>query len=335
MAWWRDAGLAGLPIRRWLVAVGLVVAAGTGGYVVLEGWSVPDAFYMTVITLTTVGFREVNELDGSGRLWTMLVAVAGVVVIFGTVGYVAESLILEAASGKREARRMRERVDALIGHYIVCGYGRVGATTVRELEHAGERIVVVDVNASSLEHARADGHVVVEGDATLDTTLRAAGIERAAGLVATIDSDALNVYVTLSARALNPRLFLVARANQPDAEAKLRQAGADRVVSPYTRAGRQIAELVTRPRVADYIDLALSHADDAFSLEEVEVGPGSAASGVTVGELRRRGVATLAIIAANGYEPNPGDDRRVSEGESLVVSGTSAALRALRDPVGA
>lgn len=327
-----DGGLlSGLPVRRWLLAVGGVVAVGTAGFMLLQGWEPLDALYMTVITLTTVGFREVGELDAVGRVWTMLLAVSGVVVVFGTVGYVAETLILEAASGKREARRMRDRVDGLTGHYIVCGYGRVGATTVRELEHAGERIVVIDTTTASLEAARRDGHLVVEGDATDDATLRAAGIERARGLVATIDSDALNVYVALSARALNAGLFIVARANLPDAEAKLHQAGADRVVSPYTRAGRQIAELVSRPRVADYIDLALSHGELAFSLEELEIGDGSPIVGLTVAELRAQGVTTLAIVGSgNAYEPNPPEGRRIAVGESLVVSGSAAAVRELR-----
>ncbi len=319
-------------IRIWLVVVLTAVVLGTAGYILLEGWSVTDALYMTVITMTTVGFREVNELDTSGRLWTMVVAIGGVAIIFGSIGVVAETILSEAASGRREAKKMGDAVDALRDHYILCGYGRVGATTARELVHSGQRVVVIDVNAESLGAARQDGHLVVEGDATDDATLLRAGIERARGLITTIDSDANNVYVTLSARALNSGIFIVARANAEGSEAKLLQAGADRVVSPYTRAGRQIAELAIRPRVADFIDAALSHGQLAFSMEEVEVAAGGPLDGRTVGELRDGGIFTLALVAGpQAYEANPPADRVLAVGESLVVSGSADTLRALRE----
>ncbi len=280
---------------------------GTAGYTVLFRWPLEDAVYMTVITLTTVGFREVHELVAfPERLWTMVLAVSGVGIIFGSIGIVAETIISEAASGRREARRMREAVEALGDHYVVCGYGRVGSTVISELVHTGQRFVVIDVLAPSLERAAADGHLVVMGDATDDATLRRAGIERARGLITTVDSDANNVYITLSARAMNPSLFIVARASAPGAEAKLHQAGANRIVSPYTMAGRRAAELAIRPRVADFIDAALSHGNLSFSLEEVEVVAGSPLLGVTVGQLRADGVVTLAILQPDGaYEANP------------------------------
>lgn len=226
---------------------------------------------------------------------------------------------------------MREAVASLRDHYIVCGYGRVGSTVARELLHTGERLVVIDILASSLERAAREGHLVVEGDATDDDTLRTAGIGEARGLVTTIDSDANNVYVTLSARALNLDLFIVARANAEGTEAKLLHAGANRVVSPYTMAGRRIAELATRPRVADFIDAALSHGNLSFSLEEVEIDGRSPLSGTTVGHLRGEGVICLAILQRDGaYEANPPEDRALHEGESLIASGSTDALAALR-----
>jgi voltage-gated potassium channel len=319
-------------IWLWFAVVLTAVAIGTLGYVLLEGWSAMDAFYMTVITMTTVGFREVNELDTSGRLWTMVVVVAGVGIIFGSLGIVAETALSEVASGRREAKQMRDAVDALRDHYIVAGYGRVGTTTARELVHSGQRLVVIDVRPESLAVAQHDGHLVVEGDATSDATLHAAGIDRARGLITTIDSDANNVYVTLSARALNPGLFIVARANAEGSEGKLLQAGADRVVSPYIRAGRQIAELAIRPRVADFIDAALSHGQLAFSMEELEVAAGGPLDGRTVGQLRDEGIFTLAIAAGpKAYEANPTADRVLVAGESLVVSGSADTLRTLRE----
>ncbi len=328
--------LIGLPVatRRtglWVLVVLAIMLIGTAGYVLLEGWTGEDALYMTVITLTTVGFREVRPLDEAGQVWTMLLAVTAVGLIFGTIGLVAEAIIGDAASGKREAKRMQSAVDQMRDHYLVCGYGRVGSTVARELAHGGQRVVVIDVLAESLERAQNDGHLAIAGDATDDETLRRAGVDRARGLVTSIDSDALNVYVTLSSRALNPSLFVVARANAEGSEGKLLQAGANRVVSPYSMAGRRIAELAIRPRVADFIDAALSHGQLAFSLEEVEVAAGGPLEGMSVGALRSDGIFLLAIVRdPNEYVPNPPDDRTVLAGESLIVSGSAETLRQLR-----
>lgn len=322
--------LGGLHVRSWLAAVLAIVVIGTAGYMAM-GWSLGDAAYMTGITLTTVGYKEVRELDSLGRAWTVVLAIAGVGIIFGTVGIVAEAVLSQAVGGRREARRMAQQVDGLSGHFILCGYGRVGSTVARELGHADERFVVVDINEGSLDRAAADGHLVVEGDATDDAVLRRAGVERARGLITTIDSDAHNVYVVLSARAHAPGLFIVARANREDAEARLLQAGADRVVSPYTRAGRQIAELAIRPRVADFLDTALSHGDLAFSIEELRIADGGALEGATVGALRDDGIFALAIVRGErDYEPNPPPDRVLTAGDDLILSGAAESLRALR-----
>jgi voltage-gated potassium channel len=327
------AAIGASHVRIWLALVVATVVVGTAGYVAIVGWSFGDALYMTVITLTTVGFKEVHSLDAmaGGRLWTMVVAIAGVAIIFGSVGIVAETVLAEVSSGRREARRMDEAVAGLRDHYIVCGYGRVGSTVARELDHFGQRLVVIDVREGSLATARAEGFLVVEGDATVDDTLRRAGVERARGLVTTIDSDANNVYVTLSARALSSGLFIVGRANAEGAQAKLLQAGADRVVSPYTMAGRRIAELASRPLVADFIDAALSHGELAFSMEELAVAEGGSLVGRTVGSLGEEGIHTLAIVRGDReYEPNPPPDRTLQPGDDLIVSGAAEPLQRLR-----
>jgi voltage-gated potassium channel len=332
-------GAAQSRIRRWvLIWLGIilvVVATGTAGYVLLFGWSVGDGLYMTVITLTTVGYKEVRELDALGRIWTMLFSLAGVGIIFGTVGLVAETFVAEAVSGKREQRRMTESVARLRDHFILCGFGRVGGTVARELQHSGIPVVVIDSNADSLGEAAQDGYLVVHGDATDDEILVAAGVTHARGLITTVDTDAQNVYVTLSARALNPKLFIVARANDENSDAKLRHAGADRVVSPYTRAGRQIAELATRPRVADFIDFALSHGQLSFSIEEVEVAEGGPLAGQTVADLAEDGIHALAIVTKGPgqFDTSPAMDRVLQAGDQLIVSGTAEVLRALREAV--
>jgi voltage-gated potassium channel len=319
-------------VRVWLAVIVGAIAIGTAGFLIIDpGWRLIDALYMTVITLTTVGFREVQPLTDAGRVWTMVLSLTGVGLIFGSVGIVAEYLVVEATSGRQEAKRMADAVNKLSGHYILCGYGRVGLTVARELVHAGRKVVVIDILPESLARARREGFLEVEGDATEEATLLAAGIERAKGLITTIDSDAHNVYVILSARALNPGLFVVARANTADSEARLMQAGASRVVSPYTMAGHRLAELATRPRVVDFIDAALSHGELAFSMEEVEVVAGSSIDGATVALLRQTGVFVLALVTGEkSYEANPPADRVLHDGETLVVSGSVPRLRELR-----
>ena len=311
----------------WLAIIAAIVMVGALGYTFVEGWSIGDGLYMTIITLTTVGFKEVRELDTFGRVWTSLLSITGVVIIFGTIGLVAETFVGEAVSGRREKRRMADAVARLKGHFILCGYGRVGTTVARELVHSKVAFVVVDINPDSVDRAQADGMLVVAGDATHDSVLEQAGINRARGLITTTDSDANNVYVTLSARALNADLFIVARANDEQSEAKLSQAGANRVVSPYSRAGRQIAEVAIRPRVADFLDFALSHGQLSFSIEEYEVTDGDSIAGQTVGDLIGRGIHPLAIThGQEKYETNPRRDRRLVGGDHLIISGTAEEL---------
>ncbi len=223
---------------------------------------------------------------------------------------------------------MERLVDSLKDHFIICGFGRVGTLVARDLTAAGLDVVVLDVGEESLNRAEAAGYPVIHGDGTSDAILRRAGILRARGLVSCIDSDASNVYVTLSARALNPQLFIVGRAGDEGVVQKLRIAGADRAISPYTMAGTTIANMALRPRVLEFIDAALSRGDLAFTLEEVTVD--EELVGMTIADLRLRKVFTLAITRSDGsYEPNPPDTRVLGRDEHLIVSGSSEAVAAL------
>jgi voltage-gated potassium channel len=317
-------------VRAWLLAVVAAIVTFTVLFWALEGWSVSDALFMTVTTLTTVGYGQIRPLDEVGRVVAMGAAVTGAVLLFGGVGIMAEVVLAEIGSGRRERRKMQERIAGLSGHYIVCGFGRVGATVARELDGSGQDVVVVDILPESIERARAAGFLVVAGDATTEDTLLAAGLQRAAGLVATIDEDVYNVYVVLSARTLNPTLFIVGRANLPAAEARLKRAGADRVVSPYTMAGHRIAELAVRPAVSDYIDAALSRAHLSFSIEEVRVSAGGPLDGMTVGQLLERGIFTLAVVRGPGeWDAHPPAERPLQPGEELILSASRDTLRSL------
>ena len=318
------------PVLGWVLAVCGLALLGACGYMVIEGWNFLDSLYMAVTTMTTVGFREVHELSLPGRLWTMLMALSAIGVIFGTVGVVAENVMADVASGRRKAKRMTRQIDKLTGHFVVCGYGRVGAIVARELAEDNNRVVVIDVKEDSLQRAEDDGYLVVHGDGATEEVLRSAGVERAKGLVSAIDSDAQNVYVTLTARSLNPALYIVGRAGAENVISKLIQAGADRAVSPYTMAGRRIVNLALRPGVIEFIDAALTPGGMAFTMEEVEAVPDGHLAGQTIGQLRQRGILTLAILHAPGeYEPNPPDVRMVAPGEHLIVSGASEVLDSL------
>jgi voltage-gated potassium channel len=317
-------------VRAWLIAVAAAMITFTILFEAIEGWSFSDALYMTVITLTTVGYGEVRPLDEAGRMVAMAAAVVGTALLFGGVGILAEVVLAEIGSGRRERRKMQERIAGMSDHYIVCGYGRVGSTVSAELRGSGRDVVIVDIRPDSIERARDDGYLVVVGDATDEPTLLAAGIERAAGLVATMDEDVYNVYVVLSARTLSRQIFIVGRANAPIAEARLKRAGANRIVSPYTMAGHRIAELAVRPAVSDYIDAALSRAHISFSIEEYRVVAGGPLDGTSVGDLLERGIFTLAIVRGPGeYDANPPAERRLQAGEELILSGSRDTLRTL------
>ena len=315
-------------ILMWIVVVAGISLVGAMGYMILQGWNLLDSLYMAVITLTTTGFREVHALSPAGQVWTMILSVIAIGIIFGTVGIVAEQTMGDAWTGKRGQRLMKRLVDSLSKHYIICGYGRVGSLVARDLTAAGLDVVVLDIGEASLARAEADGYPVIHGDGTSDAVLMQAGITRARGLVSCIDSDASNVYVTLSARTLNPKLFIVGRAGDEGVVQKLRIAGADRAISPYTMAGTTIANMALRPRVLEFIDAALSRGDLAFTLEEVTVDDDLV--GMTIADLRARKVFTLAISTIDGsYEANPPDERVLGRDEHLIVSGSSQAVAAL------
>ena len=226
---------------RGVIALAIVAAAGIAGYMVIEGWSLLDAAYMTILTFTTVGYEEVHPLSTAGRIFTIFLMVGGVgVMLYVLTTFVNLAVAHEIGSVFRR-RRMKTRMAKLSGHYIVCGFGRVGRAVATTLQDESISLVVMDKDDDALSEAEELGLLCLKGDATRDADLVSAQIEKAMGLVAATGDDSENVYISLTARGLNPDLNVVARASRPEAEAKLRRAGADKVVSPYAIGGRQMA----------------------------------------------------------------------------------------------
>ena len=315
-----------------LLALTVVLIAGTVGYVLIEGWTWDDALYMVVTSVSTVGFGEVHPLSRAGRWFTMAVILLGVGSLFYAFGAIL-SYVFEGHLGRHlESRRMESRVQSVSNHFVLCGYGRVGRQVAQELRREDIAFVVIDVNQESLADAVRDGHMVIHGNAADDDVLRTAGIERANGLIAAVAEDADNIFVTLSAHALRPDLTIVARANHLDAVRKLELAGAAHVVSPYTMAGQQMAMLAVRPTAVDFVETLLRGASGDLLLEDIVVEPRSSLVGVLVADLRQRffGKAGLVALKRENHilAPLP-DNLVVCARDILAVVGTDTQLRSV------
>jgi voltage-gated potassium channel len=322
-----------LPLALALLLVVFVV--GIVGYVLL-GFSVLDAAYQTVTTVATVGFREVHPLDDTGKVFTIVLILFGVSTALYTFSVVLESLIEGDLLELFGRRRMERRIDAMHDHVIVCGWGRVGRAIAEELEAAGVELVAVDRDGARLEDAEVP---TVLGDATEDRVLGQAGLSRARALVAALESDAGNLFVTVSARALRPDLFIVARARVDATEEKLRRAGADRVVNPQSIGGARIAAFVLQPHVTEFLDVVMHDRELEFRLEEIEVAEGAPIAGQSIREAHlrdRTGALVLALRERDGsFTTNPSPDTVIREGHILIAIGTSSELEALAATVDA
>jgi len=313
-----------------LGALTLVLLVGTIGYILL-GVGPLDALYATVFTVTTVGFKEIETFGPGEKIFTIGLMLVGT----GTVLYALTLLMASVVEGHVGSlmgrRRMQREIDGLSGQAIVCGYGRVGKAAAHELARSGQDVVVVEVNEERLTGCP---YLSVLGNASSDAVLRQAGVERAATLVATLDNDADSLYVTLSSRALNDKLLVIARARTDDAEKKFTLAGADRVVNPQRLGGDRIAAFALQPHVVDFLDVAMHDAGMEFRLEDVEVHDGATLAGSTVRATREReggGALLLALRGSDGqFVNNPPPDRILEPGDVLIVVGTVAQLGSLR-----
>jgi len=324
------------PFRR-LIPAGtillIVIAVGITGFVVIEHWTFLESAYMVIITLTTIGFQEVHPLSNAGRILTMFIAVAGVGSALYAAGQTVEIIVEGEIIGYRTRRKMDKRIMEMRNHYLICGFGRVGHQVAADFKAAKVAYVVIDSKPETVSELEPQGVPHLIGDVTSDAILEEAGIHRARGLVACSDSDVANVYVTLSARALNPKLYIVARAGRQETENKLKMAGANRVISPYFISGRRMAAMVTRPVTSDFLDMVTHGGELEFRLHEIPVPDNSSLinKSLSDAEIRAKsGALVLAIQNADGsFNLQPRASSIISKGDTIVVIGTQEQIEML------
>jgi len=323
-------------IRRVLLIFGilsLTILIGTTGFVLIEHYSLFDAFYLTLSTITTIGYPEPRPLSHTGQVFNAFLMVFGVSGVFLSVGAMTQAIIELELQGRFGERRKKKMIHQLQDHFIVCGYGRVGRNASLEFQRTGAPFLVIDRNDQRVTKAMHAGMLAVVADATQDDSLREAGVVRAKGLIAALPSDAENLFIILSAKAINPQLTIVTRASEEEAGEKLRRAGADTVLTPFSMAGRQLADVLLRPQVFEFMDFARSNIGSGVVMEQVRVAPGAQVTAKTLGELqelRRSGVLVLAIRKQGGETTfNPPPEFAISAGDVLIVMGERANLQRL------
>ncbi|MBI4691088.1 MAG: potassium channel protein [Nitrospirae bacterium] len=298
----------------------------------IEGWGCLDSLYMTIITIASVGYKEIHELSPNGRIFTIILIISGVGTVAYTLATIAK-IILEGELQEIFGReRLEKKIRELKDHYIVCGYGRMGKIICRELKEKDIKFIIVE---KKIENPEDKDIIIFEGDATKDDVLREAGIEKAKGLISVLPTDAENLFVVLSARELNPNLFIVARAGEEGSEQKLMRAGADRVVSPYHIGGLRIAHTVLKPAVVDFIEFATKSGNIDLQMEELTVQEGSKLSGLTLDECgigRELGIIVVAIKKITGdMKFNPTFRTTIKAGDTLIALGEISKLKMLED----
>ena len=316
-----------------LSAVAVLIAIGTIGYKLLIGAGWFDCFYFTIITLTTIGYGEIEGMTEPARYFTAFLIVTGVTTIGYALSVAAQSVLefeLVQTFGKR---RMYKDIGKLTGHYIVCGSGRIGSRVIREIARSGQEFVVIESNEVIAERLLAQNYLVLMGDATDDDVLLGAGVDRARGLVCALSSDPDNLYVTLTARDLNKDLMIVARANDESAVNRLRKAGANRVVSPAITGSNQMAQVLLKPAVADFLELATMTEKLELEIEQIEISISSPFIGHPLKDTGIRSDLDIMVIAIRRADGNmifnPSADTLIQERDALVALGSHVSLEAL------
>ena len=333
-----DSNLSVRHVIRGLVFLLLVMVGGTAWFVLMENFTVLDGLYMTVITVSTVGFKEVQELDGSGRIFVVLLIISGLTVLTYTLGSLGRVIVEGSIERYVGRRRMLHEIEKMSGHYIICGHGRMGQILCEELTREGVPFVVIEGNADTAEVLAGQGYRVVEGDATEDEVLGRAGVVRAKSLVAVVSNNVDNLYITLSAREMcrgrNDSLYILARATDESASEKIKRAGADRVISPYVIGGMRIVQALLRPTVYDFVDIATQHSGLELMFEELTLPNDSKLDAVALkdsGIRRDYDIIVIAIKKPTGRMVfNPGPELALEKGDVLIALGSREQLDRLR-----
>ena len=332
----RNDGLA--PQARLRLALGLLlllVLVGTLGYWALEeNFTIFDGFYQTVITVSTVGFTEIHPLSTPGRVFTTLIIISGLVLVAFATGSFIESVISGELGRYLGRRRLEKQIKALEGHWIICGYGRMGEYVAQELIDSKRQpaFVVIERDPERLQAAEHSGYLYLPGDATHEELLEEAGIERAAGLVSLVETDAMNVFICLTASQMNPELTIIARALEEASIKKLRRAGATKVIAPYHVGGLRLSQAILRPAVQDFLDFAMGR-ELEIDMEQIRIREGSPLAGLS---LRRSPIRTeldLILVAVKRKDGamlfNPSADTVLREGDTLIAVGQGENLHQL------
>jgi voltage-gated potassium channel len=321
-----------------LVIFFAIVSSGLIGFMVIEGWNAFDALYMTITTLTTVGFMEVHPLSPGGRIFTMILILLGVGFILYFLGITTRMMVEGTIRDIYGRRKLEKKITHISGHYLVCGYGRIGRSVTQILRDKPLEVVVIEKDENYIPEFQEKNVTYVLGEATSEDILIRAGIERAKGLVAAASSDADNVYITLTARGLNPDLFILARAAEEASIKKLKRAGADQVVSPYELGARRMANTILRPAVVDFIEFAVHNRDLNLQMEELTVSSHSKIKDVTLFDSGIRKDHNLIVVAIRKKTGemvfNPSSNTKIHEGDTLVALGDRDNLSQLEQKLG-
>lgn len=317
-------------IIRPIIVIIFVISFGTIGYSIIERWNPFDSLYMTIITLTTVGYGEVHTLSKAGKFFTIILILSGVGAMLYALGSGAKTLIegeLREILGRKKVSKI---IEGIRNHYIICGYGRMGKIISKEMSSHGAHFVVIEKSAEVLAIVDKD-ILAIQGDSTQDAILKSAGIEKARGLISVLSSDADNLYVVLSARGLNPKLRIAARASEEGVEQKLIRAGADNVISPYHIGALRIAHTMLKPAVVDFIEFATKKGNIELQMEEIKVKEDSHIMGLSLDECGMRkelGIIIVAIKRASGeMEFNPTSASIIKQGDTLIAMGDVNQLK--------
>lgn len=322
-----------LIIFKALLILTLIMAAGTSGYMIIEKWPFFDSLYMTVITITTVGFGEIKNVSVEGRIFTIFLIIMGMGVIAYSVGLIAQAMVEFQISSIIGRKKLDQQIKTIKNHYIVCGFGRIGKVICRELKSKKLPTLVIDNSPESKEFLEDESIPYIIDDATSEDVLIEAGIERATGLISVVASDSDNLFITLTARGLNHSAFIIARADEEKSEKKLMRAGADKVFLPYIIGGHKMAQSITKPAVTDFLEFTVHNKDMGLEMEQLNVNKGSRLNGLKLmdsGIRKEMDIIIVAIRKKSGEMAfNPSSGTLIEAGDTLIALGKNEDLNKL------